>query len=299
MRRFTYYGGEKLVDGEGKIFEAKYETQSQSSLVSIRRYIGAFLIYLIYWLTIWGAFTRVIGMTLSSEQAKEQVETGVINSVWEYGWGNHYIWFLIVFCSVSYCSALLAGATAKRKGVIVASIANLPIVTTLSFLCVWLYMPQTEIEISRSWKIVLPVAVLGSVFFSVKGGSAGQQWQNNFFGNKSIFGIRPIHWLWLIFPLHFVIQVLVPKIVATIIFLFSSTLIKETKYSVMLFLMFVVFGTFIYFVLWGWFKTFRLLSLKHETNLGKCRIVLSVLFYLWGIPLLFNIFCILIYILFG
>jgi len=299
MRRFVNYSSENLFDGEDKIYEADYVTQKQSYWVHLRRYIGAILLYLIYWFTIWSTFTRVLGMTLSSEQAKEQAETGVINSVWEYGWGNHYIWFLFVFCFVSYCSALLAGATAKRKGAIVASIANLPIVIALSFLCIWYYTKQTEIELSLSWKIVLPVSILGSVIFSAKGGSAGQRWQNTVFSNNSIFGIRPIHWWWLIFPLSYVIQVLIPKIVATLLFLLGSPHIKETKYSVMFFLMFVVFGTFIYFVIWGWFKTYKLLSLKHDTNLGKCRIVLSVLFYLWGIPLLFDIFCILIYILFN
>jgi hypothetical protein len=118
------------------------------------------------------------------------------------------------------------------------------------------------------------------------------------FSSKTIFGIRPIHWWWLIFPLHFVIQVLIPKIVAALGLLVGATQTKETKYSVVLFLMFVVFATFIYFVAWGWFKTFILLSGKSKTNLSRGKIVLKVLFYLWGIPIFFEVFCVLISILF-
>lgn len=299
MRKFTCNDDAKSVNGNAGIPEANQKSQKPSIWVSVRRYIGAFLVYLIYWLTIWGAFTRVVGTTLSSEQAKEQVENGVINSVWEYGWGDHYIWFLIVFCFVSYCCALLAGATAKKRGCVVAGIANLPIIVFLSFFCVWLYMPQTEMEISSSWKIILPIAVLGSVFFSVVGGSAGQRWQVNSFGRNSIFGIRPIHWWWFIFPINLSIQTLVPKIVGALGLLIGSTLVMETKYSVMLFLMFVALATFTYFIIWGWYKTFHLLSISQNTDFGRCGIALRVLFFLFGIPLIVELLCILIYLLLG
>ncbi|MCK4830002.1 hypothetical protein KA005_80525, partial [bacterium] len=207
MGNFTSNANEKPVNNEAGIFEANYELQKRSIWVPMRRYTGALLIYPIYWLTTWGAFTRVVGATLSSEKAQEQVEQGAIDSVWEYGWGDHYILFLIVFCFVTYCCAVLAGATAKKRGSIIASIANLPLVVSLSFFFFWLHMSQTEIEL-RSWKILLPVAVLGSVFFSAIGGSAGQRWQINSFGSNSILGIRPIHWWWFIFPISLAIQTL-------------------------------------------------------------------------------------------
>lgn len=298
MASSTYDDDEKLVDGDFKVLEINHKSHNLSFWVSVRRYIGSLFIYLIYWLTIWGALKQVVGATLSPEKAKELVENGVINSVWGYGWGNHYVWFLIALCLTTYCSAILAGATAKKKGAVVGGIVNLPIVVFLSIFCFSLYTSQIEVENQLSWKIVSAISILGSLFFSIAGGLLGEKWQNSTFKSNTIFGIRPVHWWWLIFPLYFVIQELVPKIVATLGFLFGSTLIEETKYSVLLFLIFVAFATFIYFIMWGWFKTFRLLSLEHKTNLGKFRIVLSVLFYLWGIPLLFDVFCILIYILF-
>ncbi len=185
MENYTSNANEKPVNNEAGIFEANYELQKQSIWISMRRYTGALLIYPIYWLTIWGAFTRVVGATLSSKKAQEQFENGIIESVWEYGWGDHYIWFLIVFCFVTYCCAVLAGATAKKRGSIIASIANLPLVASLSFICIWLHISQTEIEISMGWKFVLPVAIFGSIFLSAIGGSAGQRWQVNSFGKHN------------------------------------------------------------------------------------------------------------------
>ena len=299
MENLTSNANEKPVDNEAGIFEAKYELQKESILIPMRRYTGALLIYPIYWITTWGAFTRVVGATLSSKKAQEQVERGIIDSVWEYGWGDHYICFLIVFCLVTYCCAVLAGATAKKRGSIIASIANLPVIVFLSLFYFWLHMSQTEIEISMSWKFVLPVAVLGSVFFSAIGGSAGQRWQVNSFGNNTILGIRPIHWWWFIFPISLAIQTLVPKIVAAFGLLLGSTLVMETKYSVMLFLIFVALATFAYFILWGWYKTLHLLSISHNADLGRCGIALRVLFFLFGIPILGELFFVLIFLLLG
>jgi hypothetical protein len=118
----------------------------QSFWVSVRRYIASLFIYFIYWWTIWEALKRVVGSTLSPEEAKELIESGVINSVWEYGWGNHYIWFLIALCFTTYCSAILAGATAKKKGAVVGFVVNLPIVAFLSVLCFSFYTSQAELE---------------------------------------------------------------------------------------------------------------------------------------------------------
>jgi len=160
-------------------------------------------------------------------------------------------------------------------------------------------MYQTEIEISRSWKIVFPIAVLGSVFFSAIGGSAGQRLQVSSFGSNSILGIRPIHWWWFIFPISLAIQTLVPKIVAAFVLLLGSTLVKETKYSVVLFLTFVALATFAYFILWGWYKTLHLLSISHNADFGRGGIALKVLFFLFGIPILGELFFVLILLLIG
>lgn len=294
---FIYAIERKQTDEDVKLLDIDKRPRKWGFWITIRRYVGGFFIYLLYWLTLWGAFTRVVGATLSGHHASELVEEGAIESIWDYGWGNHYIWFLFIFCFVTYCSAVLAGATAKKKGVVVAVIANLPVVVFSSLACILLYVSQIKVESSIAWKVVLPVSILGSIFFSVVGGSAGERWQNNTFSSKTIFGIRPLHWWWLIFPLNLVIQTLIPKIMTALAFLVGSTLM-DIKNSVFLFLMFVVITTFIYFVIWGWYKSFCLLSIEYKGKVSKCGIVLRVLFYLFGIPLLFETFYILCYILF-
>jgi hypothetical protein len=166
MKDFACEDDKKIADGNGKMPEVDRSPQNQSTWVSVRRYVGAVFIYLIYWFTIWEAIKQIIGVTLSPKQAEELVENDIINSVREYGWGDHYIWFLITFCLATYCSASLAGATAKKRGVVVAGIANLPIVVLFSFCCVCLYISKIKVEPPIAWGIILPISVLGSIYLS-------------------------------------------------------------------------------------------------------------------------------------
>jgi len=167
--------------------------------ITVRRYVGALFIYLIYWLILWGAIRQVAGATLSPEKAKDQMQRGLIESVWEYGWGDHYIWFLITFCFVTFCSGALAGATAKKRGALVASIANLPVIVFTSLFCGLFFIGAFSVDVESpiAWKIILSLSILGSILFSVYGGLAGEYCQNQEFGGSTILGIRPFHWSWL------------------------------------------------------------------------------------------------------
>ncbi len=166
-------------------------------------------------------------------------------------------------------------------------------------LCYLEYSSRTTVENPLTWKIVLPLSVVGSAYFAFLGGTKGENIQKKNFGNNTIFGIRPIHWWWLIFPLSLAIQELIPKIMATLFFLVGGTMMKETRYGVLYFLIFVAVATSIYFIIWGWYKSFHLLSASYKTNLSKAKIALRVLFYLFGIPLISDIFYILIFFLIG
>lgn len=270
-----------------------------SRWIVLRRYIGAFFIYIIYWGTVFGAIGHVAGATLSPKEAGELVEEGVIHTIWEYGWGDHYIWFLIVACFVTFCCAALAGAAAKKNGRIIASVANVPILLSLALMSYLHYHGTLSAASPVAWGIILPLSVVGSIYFAFLGGARGERIQQKEFDDNTILGIRPIHWWWFIFPINLGIQTLLPRIVGALRLLLGSTLAMETKHSVMLFLMFVALATFAYFILWGWYKTFRLLSIDHNIDFGRCGIVFRVLFFLFGIPLLGELFCILIFLLLG
>lgn len=194
------YGYEKTALAEDtKTFEITNEQRGWTLGMTVRRYVGALSIYLIYWLILWGAIRQVVGTTLSPEKAAEQKERGIIESVWEYGWGDHYIWFLITFCLVTFCSGALAGATAKKRGALVASVANLPVIVFTSFFC-WIFFIgalSVDVESPMAWKIILLLSILGSILFSLYGGHAGEYCQNQEFSRSTILGIRPFHWSWL------------------------------------------------------------------------------------------------------
>ncbi len=194
------FGHEKkaLVDNT-KTFEIADELREWTLAVTIRRYVGGLFTYIIYWLTLWGSMSRVIGASLSPDKAKEQVEIGAIKSVWEYGWGDHYIGFLISFCFVTYCSAVLSGATAKKKGALVASMANLPVIIFMLLACWFSYFVAEKIDIESpiAWKIIMPLSIVGSIYFSIIGGHAGKVVQESDFEENTIFGIKPFHWSWL------------------------------------------------------------------------------------------------------
>lgn len=279
-----------FVDGETR-------PKGVTKWIAARRYVGAFFIYIIYWITLFGAIRNVAGATLSPQEAGELVEEGVIHTIWEYGWGDHYVGYLVVFCTVTFSCGALAGATAKRNGGIVASLSNIPLVLIMILLCYSYFTRRPDCESPIAWGIALPASVLGSVFFSLVGGSKGEQWQNSMFSSNTILGIRPVHWWWLIFPLHLVIQTIIPKIAYTIRLFLGSTQVMNAKYAVLSFLIFVSLATFIYFTAWGWYRAFRLLSAGNSTKPNRCRAVLKVLFYLFGIPLLFDVFCVLILVL--
>jgi len=273
----------------------KPEVEKLSIWIIVRRYTGAFFIYLVYWLTLFGALKLTLGSNLSLEKARELVDSGVIDSVSEYGWGDHYILFFISFCFSTFCSAVLSGATAKKRGGIIASIANIPMLSMIALMCYLFYSGKTLYENRLPWSVVLPLSLISSCYLAIRGGRAGEQWQNKTFSSSTIFGIRPIHWWWLIFPLNLTILTLVPKILGVLPLIVSSTLVSQTKYCVLLFFLFVAGVTSIYFIIWGWYKAFRLLSAN--SNINKFRRALKVLFYLFGIPILVDVLLALVIIL--
>lgn len=198
---FIYGHERRLLTEDTKEFGIPSEPKDWTLGKIVRRYVGSLFVYLIYWLTLWGAMTKVIGASLSPDKARELVESGVIESIWEYGWGNHYIWFLTSFCFVTFCCASLVGATAKKKGPFVASIANLPIIIFMLLICWLFYGNAVEINVESpiAWKIILPLSVAGSICFSILGGNAGKIVQESDFKEKDVLGIRPFHWSWLWF----------------------------------------------------------------------------------------------------
>jgi hypothetical protein len=180
--------------------DAQSAPVSEGWWVTARRYAGGFFIYLVYWVTLFGAIRNSIGYTLSGKDARRLIEEGVIESVSEYGWGDHYVWFVIVFSLATFCSAALTGATAKRSGHIIASVANIPVFAMAVLLCYFQYTRGVGSGSPIAWGVAFPLSALSSIVFAFLGGKYGEQIQTGEFRDSTILGIRPFHWfyLWII-----------------------------------------------------------------------------------------------------
>lgn len=179
---FVYGHEKKTIVEDAEIFEISEESMKWPLGRTVRRYIGALFIYMFYKPTFVGAMA--ITFTRDSDGK---------------GWGNHYILSLIAVIIATFFAALLTGATAKKKGGFVASIANIP---NILLNIIWLYFIHKNIfvvESVRGWNISIILAIIGSVGLAYWGGRVGEKAQKHEFDNNTILGIRPFHWSWLWF----------------------------------------------------------------------------------------------------
>jgi len=196
------FSKEGIIDTENRLLRTQFgdvetELRRLNKWTIWWRYVGAFFIFIIYWLTLWGTFRQVGTTLLDYEKAKILLEAGLIKNIWEYGWGEHYVWFLIAICLVTFWCAALSGATAKKNGSIIASVSNICIVLGLGTICYLHYNHMATADNPVAWGIVLPLSMVGSILSAVFGGIAGEKFQEAKFPNHTIFGIRPFHWSWI------------------------------------------------------------------------------------------------------
>lgn len=177
------YGYEKraLVE-DTTTFEITNKPKDWTLAMNARRYIGALLIYIFYKPMLVGAMSYTFARDSKGE-----------------GWGDHYILSMIAILIATFCAAFLVGATAKKKGGFVASLANIP---SVLFSITFLYFLHTNISIVKStvgWSVSTVLATIGSVGLAYWGGTMGEKTQNLEFDVNTILGIRPFHWSWLWF----------------------------------------------------------------------------------------------------
>ena len=151
------------------------------------RYAGAILAYWIYWLVLWGGMTAAVGPTLSPSKV-------------DYGWGDHYILFLLGFCVAVGCASVLSGAMAKRNGAVIASVANVPVALLMVTAAYFHYTGGMYFESPNAWGIILPLAVIGSIIGAIVLGKAGEENQADDFPDNTVLGIRAFHWAWIWLP---------------------------------------------------------------------------------------------------
>lgn len=177
--------------------EADDTGEPLSSGVLVRRYVGAVLAFWVYWMTLFGSFVRAVGPTLSYDEARYEAEVGLIDAPFDYGWGEHYIWFTICSLIAAFCCGALAGAIAKRRGATVAAVAVVPVVGIMGFAYYFFLQHATDWESPVAWGIAQPLAIVGMALCAYWGGRAGHETQRAEFPENTVFGIRTGHWAWL------------------------------------------------------------------------------------------------------
>ena len=164
------------------IFEIDKKINEANTCLTVRRYIASLLIYTFYK----PMFIGAMSCTFTRDSKGE-------------GWGNHYILSLIAVMIATFCAAFLVGATAKKKGGFVASIANIPSILFSIVILYFFYKNSSVMENVIGWNISLILGILGSIGLAYWGGKIGEKKQNQEFETNTILGIRPFHWSWLWF----------------------------------------------------------------------------------------------------
>ncbi len=164
------------------IFEIDENVTEPVTCLTVRRYIASLLIYTFYK----PMFIGAMAATFTKDSKGE-------------GWGNHYILSLIAVMIATFCAAFLVGATAKKKGGFVASIANIPSILFSIVLLCFFYKTGTLVENVIGWNISIILGIIASIGLAYWGGKIGEKKQYQEFESNTILGIRPFHWSWLWF----------------------------------------------------------------------------------------------------
>jgi hypothetical protein len=167
----------------------------------MRKAFGAILAFNFYSLTlVWAFMTNTVYF----------FEPDVVQNFQKYGlsvpedymWGDHYIWRLIVSIIVTALAGFLAGAIAKKKGGLISALANIPSVITWGGLVYILLSYPEDYPSQTGYLIISILAIPVTTFIAYLFGRIGEQTQEEGFDEKTVFGIRPFHFIWIFIPLY-------------------------------------------------------------------------------------------------
>jgi hypothetical protein len=132
-------------------------------------------------------------------------------------WGNHAIIRIVSSALATALASWLAGVAARRLGRVAAMLAALPSVVGWAYIAVACFVgflpgfgPSAEFQATNANKVASVAIVLGSLPLAfgigVAAGKVGEQF-GSFFDSRqrSLFGIRWYHYLWVPFPIYLLI----------------------------------------------------------------------------------------------
>jgi len=166
------------------------------------RWFWAFLAFNIYSIFLLAAFQKNTLYLFDVKIVQEALANNRSLDITEWGWKDHYIWCLFSNVLVTALAAVLAGAIAKTKGGIVAATANIPSVLIWGATFYLMVFGETEIEQQTGFAAVSIVAIPLTTWVAHYFGEMGAEIQASNYPQSTVLGVRPYHWVWIVFPLY-------------------------------------------------------------------------------------------------
>lgn len=162
----------------------------------------AFIAFNVYSLFLISAFQENTPYLFDTKLVSEMRVAGEVFDIGAWGWKDHYIWRLFSGVVVTAAAAFLTGAIARYNGATVAVIANVPSVFVWAATFYLLAFGNTEIEGQTGFIIVSLIAIPLITWAAYQFGKVGADTQASEFEDNTVLGIRPYHWIWIVFPFY-------------------------------------------------------------------------------------------------
>ena len=128
--------------------------------------------------------------------------SGKVFGLTDWGWNDHYIWWLFSGVVVTVLAGFLAGAIARERGARVAAIANIPSILVWAGFFYLMAYSGVEWEGQKGFQVVSLIAIPLTTLFAYASGGFGAEAQESDFDDETVLGIRPYHWAWIVWPLY-------------------------------------------------------------------------------------------------
>jgi hypothetical protein len=166
------------------------------------RAIWAFVAFNVYSLFLISAFQENTLHLFDAKLVSDMSAAGETFDIRAWGWKDHYIWRLFSGVTVTAMAAFLAGAIARQNGAKAAAIANVPSILVWAAIFYFMAFGSTEWEGQTGFAVVAVIAIPLTTWIAYKFGKVGAETQASEFEDNTVLGIRPYHWVWIIFPVY-------------------------------------------------------------------------------------------------
>lgn len=160
------------------------------------RYVSAFVLYNVLCFCLLYGFEYTVPIV--SQFLGSEIEAVPI----VVPWGDHYIFKLVSIVTALSIASILTGAVSRKNGGIVTVLSGTLISSLFLLEIFFLFYTDYYVPAELGFQTVASIAWFFSVVLPFFCGRYGEHIQRRF-PNRTILGIKPIHFLWLVVPIVF------------------------------------------------------------------------------------------------